>query len=131
MDIIEGNFYNIDKINCIVEKNVAQETKVYNTKGTPKVIYKPIFYRTYDLQNINFQMGLVQNIGINLSEYMTKVDSFKLSIDGKEYIEFARNDIYVIFKVDATPISRVYGNYHIMNQEGDYISTGKYTIVNT
>lgn len=131
MEVVEGKIFNIDKINCIIEKNVIEEPKVYNTKAVPKVIYKPIFYRTYDLQSIKLRMGLSQNIGINLSEYMTKVEGFKLSIEGKESIESARNDIYIIFKVDTTILSVPSGTYHILDQDGEYISSGEYELMTT
>lgn len=126
--MLEGNYINIDKINCIVKKEVKSDTVVYNTKSVPKVIYKPIFYRTYDLQNISLKSGLVQNIGINLSEYMTKVEGFKISINGHEYSEFARNDVYVLFKIDTTVISTDEGEYHILDNEGEYVSSGNYNI---
>lgn len=129
--MLEGNFYNIDKVNCIIQKKSEGDVKVYNTKAVPKVIYKPIFYRTYDLQNIQFRIGLKQNIGINLAEYMTKIEGFKLSIEGNEFVEFARNDIYVIFKIDSTRIVGVSGVYHILDQDGEYISSGNWNVLDT
>lgn len=127
--MLEGVYCNIDKINCIVHKETKGETVIYNTKSVPKVLYKPIFYRTYDLQNISMKAGLVQNIGINLSEYMTKVSGFTISIDGNSFSEFARNDIYVIFKIDTSVISNLIGQYHILDSEGEYVSSGNYNIV--
>ena len=71
----------------------------------------------------------MQNIGINLSEYMTKVDSFNLVIgDTINLVEYARNDVYVIFKLDSNKITNLTGQYHITNQDGEYISSGKYTV---
>ena len=127
--MLEGIYYNIDKINCIVQKNIQSDTKIYNTKNVPKVIYKPVFYRTYDLQNISIKPGLVQNIGINLSDYMNKVDSFILSIDGHNFPEIARNDVYTIFKIDSTVISLLTGNYYLLDSDGTYISNGNFNIV--
>lgn len=121
-------YYNIDKINCIINKK-GEETRVYNTKIVPKVIYKPIFYRVNDLQNIKLRIGLVQNIGINLQDYQTKVDSFKLSIDGKQFVEFARNDSYIIFKVDSTVLTNTSGTYHVLDQDNEYISSGHWEIL--
>ena len=129
--MLEGKYFNIDKINCIVQKNIQVESKVYNTKGSPKVIYKPIFYRTYDLQNIQLRIGLVQNVGINLSDYMTNVEAFKMSIAGQEYMEFARNDVYVLFKIDASKLIESTGVYHILDNDGNYISTGEWRLLET
>lgn len=126
--MLEGIYYNIDKINCIVEKNVINENSVINTKSTPRVIYKPIFYRVYDLQKISMKQGLVQNVGINLADYMNKVESFSISIEGNQYNEFARNDVYVIFKIDTTKLKSLIGQYHILDNTGEYISSGEYNI---
>lgn len=121
-------YYNIDKINCIVQKK-GELQQIHNTKMVPKVLYKPIFYRTYELQSIKIRIGLRQNIGINLADYMTKVDGFKISIDGKEFIEFSRNDVYVIFKIDSTVFTNTSGTYHVLDQDGEYISSGKWEMI--
>ena len=126
--MLEGIYYNIDKINCIVEKNIINDNSVINTKASPRVIYKPIFYRAYELQKIYLKQGLIQNIGINLADYMNKVESFKLSIEGIQISEFARNEVYVIFKVDTTLLKALTGQYHILDNTGEYISSGDYEI---
>ena len=60
---------------------------------------------------------------------MTKVDSFNLVIGDKiNLVEYARNDVYVIFKLDSNKITNLTGQYHITNQDGEYISSGKYTV---
>ena len=43
-------------------------------------------------------------------------------------VEYARNDVYVIFKLDSNKITNLTGQYHITNQDGEYISSGKYTV---
>ena len=128
MNLKNINF--IDKINCIIKSEQTNNNALnYNTKNSPRVIYKPVFYKTYDLQNLQLKPGFVQNIGINLSEYMTKVESFSLIIGTDiNLIEYARNDVYVIFRIDTNDISEPIGQYHITNQDGEYISSGKYTI---
>lgn len=125
MDVSKFNF--IDKINCIIKKDGESQT-IYNVSSKPKVIMKPIFYRVQDLQNIKLMPGLLQNIGINLSGYMTKVDAFKLVIDGNTIIEYSRNDVFTIFKVDTTTFKNVSGKYHILNEEDEYISSGNWEI---
>ena len=125
-----SKFIFIDKVNCIIKKESKENNSIqYNTKNTPRVIYRPIFFKTSELQNLQLKPGFVQNIGINLSEYMTKVDSFNLIIgDTINLVEYARNDVYVIFKLDTSKITNLMGQYHITNQDGEYISSGKYTI---
>jgi hypothetical protein len=82
-----------------------------------------------DLQNIQIRQGLTQNIGINLNNYMSKVETFILTIDGVNFIEHARNDFFVIFKIQANKLSSTGGAYHISNQDNEYISSGSWTII--
>ena len=88
-----------------------------NKKNSPKIVYKPIFYRTQDLQSINIRKNIVQNIGINLDEYMTKVETFKLLVDDKEYIEYGRNNIFVIFNINGVGLESKSGKYIITNEK--------------
>ena len=61
---------------------------------------------------------------------MSKVDSFNIIIGNTiNLVEYARNDVYVIFKIDPSLITNISGQYHITNQDGEYISSGKYTII--
>ena len=55
---------------------------------------------------------------------MTKVESFKLIIGDTQYIETARNDIYVIFNINAADLTGTAGTYSITNQDDEYISSG-------
>lgn len=123
------NFNFIDKISCRIVKNDISESKSM-IKGTssPRMIYKPIFFKTQDLQNIKLRSNLQQNIGISLSEYMTKVEEFILRIESNDYHEIARNNAFVIFKIDVKNISNTIGKYDIITIDGDYISSGNYTI---
>ena len=128
MKLCKFNF--IDKVNCVIKRTSEENKSIQcNVKNTPRIIYRPIFFKTSELQNLQLKSGFVQNIGINLSEYMTKVDSFNLVIGDKiNLVEYARNDVYVIFKLDSNKITNLTGQYHITNQDGEYISSGKYTV---
>ncbi len=127
MDLSKFNF--IDKVNCVIKRESKENNSIQYNKNTPRIIYRPIFFKTSELQNLQLKSGFVQNIGINLSEYMTKVDSFNLVIgDTINLVEYARNDVYVIFKLDSNKITNLTGQYHITNQDGEYISSGKYTV---
>lgn len=127
MKLQDINF--IDKINCIITKKGEEQT-IYNVASKPKVVYKPIFFRTQDLQNVQLRSGMSQNIGINLAEYMTKVETFRLVIDSRTVIESARTDIFTLFKVDTSTFKNHEGTYHILDQDGEYISSGKWSIIN-
>lgn len=123
----ESTFNFIDKINCIVNK--SDDTKIINanTQGV-KIIYKPIFYKTQELQSIYIKSGFKQKIGINLSQYMTKVSIFKLIIDSLEISEYGRNDIYVIFEINGSDLTNASGTYNILDYDDNFISSGTYSV---
>lgn len=125
----ESTFNFIDKINCIVNKTDTNITNI-NTNSTTnvKVIYKPIFYKTQTLQTINLTQGYKQKIGINLSQYMSKVSLFKLVINDLEISEYGRNDIYVIFEINASDLTNITGTYNIVDSDDNYISSGTYIV---
>jgi len=128
-EINKNDLVFIDKINCSIIKSSENDNNINIKKSnTPKVIYKPIFYKTSELQSINLRAGFTQNVGIDLSEYLSKVETFKLLIEQNEYIETGRNDIYVIFSINAKEINNTSGRYNIVNENDDYISDGIYTI---
>jgi hypothetical protein len=59
---------------------------------------------------------------------MTKVETFKLIIDGIEFIETGRNDIYVIFEINSAILTTSDGIYNITNQDDEYISSGNWIL---
>ncbi len=124
---MNDKFNFIDKVTCIIKQESPDQVSAINAI-TPTIVYKPIFFRTQDLQNIVIRRGLTQNIGINLAEYMTKVESFRITIDNIDFIESARNDIFVIFSIAANKLTNVSGVYHISNQDGEYISSGNWSV---
>ena len=121
----------INNINCSVVTNPdGTNEKITVTRNSgPRVIYKPIFYKVQPLQNISIRANVNQNIGINLSQYMTKVETFKLFINGNEIYESSRNDGYVIFNISPTVFNSSSGTYDILTQDDEYISSGNYAII--
>ena len=106
---------------------VAQSYSAQNSNIT-KIIYKPIFYKVQDLQMIRLRQQISQNIGINLGSYFTKVDLFMINIDGMTIKESSRNDVFVIFNIDASKIENPTGIYNIFNENFEFISSGSYMI---
>lgn len=119
-----------DKIVCNVLINKGEKNTNINKNSNTNIIYKPIFYKTNDLQNIKIQSGVSQNIGINLSNYMSKVNTFYIVINGVKFIETGRNDIYVIFNVQANKLqNKTGGSYYVTNEDDEYISSGNWSII--
>lgn len=124
------NFYFLENIKCVVENKVEESDNIIIGKSnSPRLLYRPLFYKTNDLKNIRIRNNMIQNIGIDLSEYMTKVDTFKLLINGSEYTEIARNDLYVIFKVNGAGFSKSSGMYDIVNENDELISYGRWSLI--
>lgn len=130
-NINEDEMFNcIENIRCVVKKNDDTEKNVINRSAqAPRLLYKPIFFKTSGLQNVKIRRNLTQKIGINLAEFMTKVETFKMLLNGNEYIEFGRNDQYVIFNISGNNFSGASGLYDILNQDDEYIATGSYTVI--
>lgn len=97
-----------------------------------RVIYRPVFYKTHDTTTVKLKYGLTQNIGVNLMDWMTKVETFKMLINGVTVIESARNDNYVIFNIDANKVlasaAVSSGEYHLLNQDDEYITSGAWSV---
>lgn len=128
-DEIENKRFNfIDTINIVTNKENENNNKFKNATNKTTVLFKPVYYRTYDLQNIKLRSKVSQKIGINLGQYMSKVEAFKLKLDDIEYTEVGRNDIYVIFDVNSNMITSNSGTYNIVNQDDEYISSGNWII---
>lgn len=129
MEINKG-FNFIDKLNCIIvdkkETNNVETSNISNT--STQIIYKSVFYKVQDLQNMRIRQGVTQNIGLNLGEYMNKVDLFILNIEGNNIKESSRNDINVIFNINANLLESPNGIYNILDQNFEYISSGNYMV---
>ena len=123
----KDNINFINNISCSIKKESEEEfTNV--KRNTPKIIYRPIFYKVSDIQQLKIRRNLKQNIGVNLMNYMTKVDTFKILIDGNEIVESMRNDAYVIFSIDAKLLVSQSGSYDIITQDDEYINTGNWLL---
>ena len=140
MDISKYNFLNniqIKLVNNQSNKNNTSNinTNTNNTTNKTKIIYKPIFYKVHDVQSITLRKDITQNIGISLLDFMTKVETFKIIINGVTIIEYARNNNYVIFNINtnsvlnASDMNATSGEYHIMNQDDEYLTSGNWSII--
>lgn len=140
MDKSRFNFLNNIKVNVIVPTaaptvNTTNANTIASTSsGVSKIIYKPVFYKVHDVNSIKLKSGLVQNIGVNLMDWMTKVETFKIVINTVMITEYARNDNYVIFNINtdsivsATGTDTYSGEYHVLNQDSEYITSGSWSV---
>ena len=127
-DMNKENFNFISNMNCRIVKNNDNKQQIQKNSVQPRIIYKPIFFKVQDLQNIVLRSNMSQNIGISLSSYVNKVDEFILSIGENKWHESSRTSSFVIFNVNSKLINEATGKYDILTSDNEYLSTGNYTI---
>ena len=127
-DMNKENFNFISNMNCRIVKNNDDKQQIQKNSVRPRIIYKPIFFKVQDLQNIVLRSNMSQNIGISLSSYVNKVDEFILSIGENKWHESSRTSSFVIFNVNSKLIKEATGKYDILTSDNEYLSTGNYTI---
>ena len=127
-DMNKENFNFISNMNCRIVKSNDDKQQIQKNSVQPRIIYKPIFFKVQDLQNIVLRSNMSQNIGISLSSYVNKVDEFILSIGENKWHESSRTSSFVIFNVNSKLIKEATGKYDIMTSDNEYLSTGNYTI---
>lgn len=127
-DMNKENFNFISNMNCRIVNSNDDKQQIQKNSVQPRIIYKPIFFKVQDLQNIVLRSNMSQNIGISLSSYVNKVDEFILSIGENKWHESSRTSSFVIFNVNSKLIKEATGKYDIMTSDNEYLSTGNYTI---
>ena len=127
-DMNKENFNFISNMNCRIVKSNDYKQQIQKNSVQPRIIYKPIFFKVQDLQNIVLRSNMSQNIGISLSSYVNKVDEFILSIGENKWHESSRTSSFVIFNVNSKLINEATGKYDILTSDNEYLSTGNYTI---
>ena len=125
LSTINMNDINLKAINRI-EQNV---TVVTPTDSTKNHLVQPIFYQTKELNNMILHPAVTENVSINLDAYKSQVDRFKLQVEGVVFNEIGRTKKGVVFKVvgNMLPKEENEGSMFILNQDGDLVTTGKYT----
>ena len=126
-DMNKTNFNFISSLNCHIVRS-DNKNKIQKNSVQPRIIYKPIFFKVQELQNIRLRSNMSQNIGVSLSSYVNKVDEFILSIGDNKWHESSRTSSFVIFNINSKLINEATGKYDILTSENEYISTGNYTI---
>ena len=127
-DMNKENFNFISNMNCRIVKSNDDKQQIQKNSVQPRIIYKPIFFKVQDLQNIVLRSNMSQNIGISLSSYVNKVDEFILSIGENKWHETSRTSSFVIFNINSKLINEATGKYDILTSDNEYLSTGNYTI---
>ena len=119
---MDVNKYNV--VNVIENKIVSVE-RPSDYKAN---IIKPVFIKVQDADSIRLHRSVTENIVINLDAYKNKVKAFILKVGDTNYYEIGRVNSGIIFKVVGSSLPEEDGNYYILNDDGELVTTGKYVI---
>lgn len=118
--------------------NSTNNTSINGNSNTTIKI-QPVFIKTHNLSSIELISGITQNIAITGLEYLyNKVEYFIIKIgDAYQTREIGRlaNNSGVVFKIERVfstgniPTENTTSKYHILDQDGNYITSGELKIV--
>lgn len=124
LDEVEMNLLNINAINK-TENIITKIERVGDNKAN---IFQNIFYRVLDAHSIVIRPEVNENICINLDQYKHLVEKFILQVEGVKFIEIGRTKQGILFKIISSklPKKQSKGQYYILNQDSELVTSGKY-----
>ena len=126
VDLTDMEIKKFDVVNIVENKVVMLETPSEHKSN----VVKPIFVKVQDTDAIRLHRSVTENISINLDAYKNKVSAFILKIGDMNFYEIGRINSGIVFKVIGTNLSaQNEGLYYILNNDGELVTTGKYSIV--
>ena len=120
---MEVNKYNVVNV---IENQVVSVERPADYRSN---IVKPVFVKVQETDSIRLYSSVTENIVINLDAYKNKVNSFILKIGNTNCYEIGRINSGIVFKVIGSSLSSGEGTYYILNEDGEMVTNGKYTIV--
>ena len=122
---LDMSFERFDVVNIIKNEIVNVERPSERTSN----MIKPIYIKTQEAGSIRLHPSVNENIVINLDAYKNQVESFLLKIGDTNYYEIGRVNAGIIFKIVGSSLPAENGTYYVLNQDGDLITTGNYTLI--
>lgn len=123
---INMNVQKLDVVNVIKNEIVTVE-RPNDYKAN---IIKPVFVKVQEGTAIRLHRSVIENIVLNLDQYKNKVDQFTIKIGTSNSVELGRINSGVVFKIIGSGLpEEASGLYYILNQDGELVTTGNYTIV--
>jgi hypothetical protein len=117
--------YNINAVNKT--ENIIKHFDYVNNDSKSNIV-QPIFYKVQPLSSIYIHSGVTENIAINLDAYKSKVKTFKLKLGSSTFIEAGRVKTGIVFIIKANKLDGLLssGNYFILNERDEVVTSGKY-----
>lgn len=126
LDNIDMNVQKLDVVNIIKNEIVTVE-RPNDYKAN---IIKPVFVKVQEADAIRLHKSVIENIVINLDQYKNKVEQFTIKIGETNSTEIGRINSGIVFKIIGSSLpEETEGLYYILNQDGELVTTGNYTII--
>ena len=126
LDNIDMNVQKLDVVNIIKNEIVTVE-RPNDYKAN---IIKPVFVKVQEADAIRLHKSVIENIVINLDQYKNKVEQFTIKIGETNSTEIGRINSGIVFKIIGSGLpEETEGLYYILNQDGELVTTGNYTII--
>ena len=123
---IDMNINKLDVVNIIKNEIITVE----RPNDYKSNIIKPVFVKVQDGTTIRLHKSVIENIVINLDQYKNKVEQFTIKIGESNSVETGRINSGVVFKIIGSSLpEETTGLYYILNQDGELVTTGNYTII--
>lgn len=121
---INMNVWNINVTNEIKNEVIELDSP----KDSKSNIVDTVFFKTHSISNILIHPDVTEFISINLDAYKARVDTFVIQIEKVKFKEYARVNGGVLFKIigNELPNETKEGTYYILNEDGSFITSGKY-----
>jgi hypothetical protein len=120
----------VEKLDVVnkIQKNIVKVNRPDDYKSN---IIKPVFYRSFPLEEIEIHDSVTFTLSIDLDSYKTKSDSFSIQIEGVVFQETGRVPGGVLFKINGSelPHTAPNGKYYILDKNQELVSEGNYTYV--
>ena len=129
------NYVNLDNISDMNNINILAANKIVkNIYTMPRPenykanILKPVFFKSYDIENIYIYSNANTTVAIKLSKFYSQVEYFKIQIGNYVETEYGRNAVGVLFKINASKLDKDVdsGTYYILNQDDEVVADGNF-----
>lgn len=117
--------YKFDVVN-IIKNEIVNVERPNDYKSN---IIKSVFVKTQEAANIVLHRSVTENIVINLDAYKNRVNSFTIKIGDTNFYEAGRINSGIVFKIGGSMLPDNNGLYYILNEDGELVTTGNYTII--
>ena len=122
---IEIENLDTDMLNIVnkIQNNIIQVEKPDEYDAH---IVTPVFIRSNPSAAIQIHPKVTEYITIRLDAYKSSVKKFTLKLEDSEFVEYARNNYGVVFRVVGSLLTQeaIETLYYILNEKGELVTTG-------